>query len=49
VLTEVMEVFDVVYPDDFSDAVRVTVVASPDTAIDLARAERIQLMTVAGR
>jgi hypothetical protein len=49
VLTEVMEVFDVVYPDDFSDAVRITVVASPDTAIDLARAERIQVMTVAGK
>ncbi|MFM8506419.1 MAG: SAF domain-containing protein [Actinomycetota bacterium] len=49
VLSETMEVFDITTPDDFDDDVRITVRASADLAIDLARADRIQAMKVAGQ
>jgi len=49
VLSETMEVFDITTPDDFDDEVRITVRASSDLAIDLARADRIQAMKVAGQ
>jgi hypothetical protein len=41
-------VFDIDISDDFGDAVRVTVRANSDIAIDIARADRVQLMKVAG-
>ena len=48
-LDETMEVFDVVRQDEFSDAVTVTVRAPTDASVDIARADRIQLLKVAGR
>jgi hypothetical protein len=45
-LSEKMEVFDVTIPDDFGDEMRVTVRTTSDIAVDLARAERIQLVKV---
>ena len=45
-LSEKMEVFDVTIPDDFGDEVRVTVRTASNIAVDLARAERIQLVKV---
>ncbi|NQW68719.1 MAG: hypothetical protein HQ454_05395, partial [Acidimicrobiaceae bacterium] len=49
VLAETVEVFDIETPDDFGDVVRVTVRANADIAVDIARADRVQLMKVAGR
>lgn len=49
VLADTVEVFDIDTPEDFGDAVRVTVRANSDIAIDIARADRVQLMKVAGR
>jgi hypothetical protein len=43
-----VEVFDVEIPDDFGDVIRVTVRANADIAVDIARADRVQLMKVAG-
>ena len=48
VLAETVEVFDVEIPDDFGDVIRVTVRANADIAVDIARADRVQLMKVAG-
>ena len=48
VLADTIEVFDIDISDDFGDAVRVTVRANSDIAIDIARADRVQLMKVAG-
>jgi len=48
-LNETMEVFDVARQDEFSDAVTVTVRAPADASVDIARADRIQLLKVAGR
>jgi hypothetical protein len=48
-LTETVEVFDISAPDEFGDEVRITVRASADIAIDLARADRIQIMKVGGQ
>jgi hypothetical protein len=44
-----MEVFDILAADDFGDEVLVTVRATADLAIDVARAERVQVMKVPGR
>jgi len=49
VLADTVEVFDIDISDDFGDAVRVTVRANSDIAIDIARADRVQLIKVAGR
>ena len=49
VLADAVEVFDIDISDDFGDAVRVTVRANSDIAIDIARADRVQLIKVAGR
>jgi hypothetical protein len=49
VLTDLVEVHDIQVGDEFDDEVRITVVAPADMAVDLARAERIQLMKVSGR
>ena len=49
ILAETMEVFAIESADEFDDRVNLTVVASPDSAIDLARADRIQVMKVASR
>jgi hypothetical protein len=49
ILAETMEVFAIEFADEFDDRVNLTVVASPDSAIDLARADRIQVMKVASR
>ena len=49
VLAEPVEVHDIQTGDEFDDEVRVTVRAPADMAVDLARAERIQLMKVSGR
>jgi hypothetical protein len=49
ILTETMEVFAIESADEFDDRVNLTVVASPDSAIDLARADRIQVMKVSSR
>lgn len=47
ILPETMNVVAVEAPDEYDDRVRVTVRASRDVAIDLARADRIQVMKVA--
>jgi hypothetical protein len=47
VLGDVVEVFDFVLPDEFGNAVEVTLRANTDIAVDLARADRIQLLKVA--
>ena len=47
VLQDPVEVHDIEFPDEFGDEVRVTIRAPVDMAIDLARAERIQLMKLA--
>jgi hypothetical protein len=47
VLGDVIEVFDIVTPDDFGDSIQVTLRANSDIAVDLARAERVQLLKVA--
>jgi len=49
ILAETMEVFAIESVDEFDERVNLTVVASPDSAIDLARADRIQIMKVASR
>ncbi len=49
VLADTVEVFDIDISDDFGDAVRVTVRANSDIALDIARADRVQLIKVAGR
>jgi hypothetical protein len=49
VLENSVEVHDIVFPDEFDDEVRVTIRAPVDMALDLARAERIQLMKLAGQ
>ncbi|MGA1148721.1 MAG: hypothetical protein ACO3V5_06285, partial [Ilumatobacteraceae bacterium] len=49
VLGDVVEVFDFVLPDEFGNAVEVTLRANTDIAVDLARADRIQLLKVADR
>ena len=49
VLADVVEVFDIEVPDDFGDTIRVTVRANADIAVDIARADRVQLMKVSGR
>ena len=49
ILGETMEVFDILAADDFGDEVLVTVRATADLAIDVARAERVQVMKVPGR
>ena len=49
ILGETMEVFDVTTTDDFGDDVLVTVRATADLAVDIARADRIQVMKVPGR
>ncbi|MGA1753380.1 MAG: SAF domain-containing protein, partial [Pontimonas sp.] len=49
VLGDVVEVFDFVLPDEFGNAVEVTLRADTDIAVDLARADRIQLLKVADR
>ena len=49
ILAETMEVFAIESVDEFDDRLNLTVVASPDSAIDLARADRIQVMKVASR
>ena len=49
ILAETMEVFAIETADEFDDRVNLTVVASPDSAIDLARADRIQIIKVASR
>jgi len=49
VLTDLVEVHDIQVGDEFDDEVRITVIAPADMAVDLARAERIQLMKVSGR
>lgn len=46
VLGDVVEVFDITTPDDFGDSIQVTLRANADIAIDLARAERVQLLKV---
>jgi hypothetical protein len=46
VLAEPVEVHDIQTGDVFDDEVRVTVRAPADMAVDLARAERVQLMKV---
>jgi len=48
ILAEKVEVFDVEIPDDFGDVIRVTIRANADIAVDVARADRVQLMKVAG-
>jgi hypothetical protein len=48
VLAETVEVFDIDVPDDFGDVIRVTVRANADMAVDIARANRVQLMKVSG-
>jgi hypothetical protein len=48
VLADTVEVFDIDISDDFGDAVRVTIRANADIAVDIARADRVQLMKVAG-
>jgi hypothetical protein len=45
-LPEVMEVHAVVAPDDLSNEVYVTVRTSTEMAVDLARADRIQVIKV---
>jgi hypothetical protein len=47
VLGDVIEVFDITTPDDFGDSIQVTLRANSDIAVDLARAERVQLLKVA--
>jgi hypothetical protein len=49
VLGDVVEVFDLVLPDEFGNAVEVTLRANTDIAVDLARADRVQLLKVADR
>jgi hypothetical protein len=46
VLADQAEVHDIQVGDEFDDEVRITVRAAADMAVDLARAERIQLMKV---
>jgi hypothetical protein len=48
VLAESVEVFDVEIPDEFGDVIRVTIRANTNIAVDIARADRVQLMKVAG-
>ena len=49
VLADSVEVYDIQVGDEFDDEVHITVLAPADMAVDLARAERIQLMKVSGR
>jgi hypothetical protein len=49
VLGDVIEVFDIATPDDFGDSIQVTLRANSDIAVDLARAERVQLLKVANQ
>jgi hypothetical protein len=49
VLGDVIEVFDITTPDDFGDSIQVTLRANSDIAVDLARAERVQLLKVANQ
>ncbi len=49
VLGDVIEVFDISVSEDFGDSVQVTLRANADVAVDLARAERVQLMKVSGQ
>ena len=46
ILAETMVVFDVEIEDEFGDQVNLTLLASPDSAIDMARADRVQVMKV---
>lgn len=49
VLGDVVEVFDITNSDDFDDSIAVTLRANADIAVDLARAERVQLLKVTNR
>ena len=49
VLGDVIEVFNITTPDDFGDSIQVTLRANSDIAVDLARADRVQLLKVANQ